>query len=162
MNSMNIAPAIEAEYPVPSVHLDDPVFERVQDAWRKLLRAVAPELLPKMPERVLSGSSIEYNRVARAKTFGMPLPELEAKAGGEVAWEQAKPALQVLADNLKEHPEGPFCLGEVTSYADFFIAGFLEWARVCGGFMFDRVLEYDRVFKSLFEACQPWLERNNH
>ena len=123
-----------------------------------------PPLLPvTLPRQshTLSSPSIAFHDEAR-KPFGMPLEEYEAKNGGEAAWEKAMPGLQRFATILKENPSGPFCLGNTPSYADFIIVAFLEWCRVLQAGIFERIVGIDAAFQDVYDACGPWLERNNH
>lgn len=162
MESKRIAWAIESFQPQPSLHLDNPVLRRVQDAWLEVLPPLVPVLVPRMPLYTLRGKSIEFHKASRARDFGMPLTELEAKYGGEKAWKAAEPGLRAWINVLNEDGRGPFCLGEQVSYADFIIVGFLEYCRCLGGDCFERVLRFDGLFGSLYDSCKLWLMRNDH
>lgn len=162
MESKSIAQALEPLFPEPPAHLDSPVLKEVEAAWKSAVGALVPVLVPRMPRECLSGTSIEYHRQARKKSFGMSLEELEAKKGGEQAWEKATPRLQHLAGILKADASGPFCLGKTPSYADFLIVGFLEWCVCLRGECFERVVAVDSAFQDVYTACKPWLERNDH
>lgn len=162
MESKRIAWAIEALHPEPSVHLSNPVIGRVQDSWLQILSSLVPVLVPRMPVHVLRGPTIEFHKAARMRDYGMPLTELEAKYGGEKAWKKGEAGLKSWVDVLSEDRRGPFCLGDKVSYADFVIVGFLEYCRVLGGGCLERVLQFDGVFGELYEACKPWLARNDH
>ena len=117
--------------------------------------------VPRMPRECLSGPSIAWLIEARKQTFGMPLEQVEAKYGGEPAWEKAMPGVENLAAVLKSDSNGPFCLGSTPSYADFIIVGFLEYCRCLGGGIFERTVAIDPAFRGLYDACYPWLERND-
>lgn len=162
--SWAIARALEPLYPTPSAHLDDPVAKRVEQEWRNAIGPLRPVLVPRMPNTCLCGTTIEFHRNARKKTFGMPLEEFESKHGGEEAWEKGMPGLRNLAAILKEDPKGPFCLGDTPSYADFWIVGFLEWARCVSidNDIFNRIMGVDKAFGDVYEACSPWLKRNDY
>ena len=162
MESKAIALALETLFPKPSAHLDSPLLAQVEEAWWMVMRGIFPVLVPRMPRECLSGPSIEYHREARKKSFGMSLEELEAKRGGEKAWENTMPGFQKLAEILKVDPSGPFCLGETPSYADFLIVGFLEWCKCLKGDNFERVVGIDNTFQEIYKACEPWLKRNDH
>ena len=161
MESKRIARAIESLQPEPSVHLDHAVLRRVQDAWLEVLPPLVPTLVPRMPLYTLRGPSIEFHKASRARDFGMPLTELEAKYGGEKAWKAAEPGLTAWVDVLNENDRGPFCLGDRVSYADFVIVGFLEYCRCLEGDCLERVLRFDPVFGSLYDSCKSWLIRND-
>lgn len=162
MESKAIAWALEKEYPTPSVHLDSPVLKQVEEVLLAVMKALHVVLVPRMPRECLSGPTIEYHIEARKQTYGMTLEEVEAKRGGERAWETAMPALRALAALLKRNEDGPFCLGQTPSYADFLIVGFLEWCRCVKGGNFERVVGIDPALQDVYDACRPWLERNDH
>lgn len=162
MESKAIALAIEERYPHPSAHLDSPVLTEVEEARMAVLRPLFPVLIPRMPRECLSGPTIAYHIEARKKTYGMTLEELEARYGGEPAWEKAMPALRSLAEVLKRDPSGPFCLGSAPSYADFLIVGILEWCKCLQGGIFERIVGIDHAYQVLYDACTQWLERNDH
>jgi glutathione S-transferase len=161
MESHAIAKAIEALYPEPKAHLDSQVCTLVDDTLRWAVIRLAPVLVPRMPRECLSGPSIAYQVEARKKTFGMSLDELEATRGGEAAWERARPGLYKLAVVLKKNDDGPFCLGNTPSYADFLIVAFLEWCRCLRGNIFERMIGLDPVFGNVYDACEVWLRRKD-
>ena len=162
MESKAIALALEQEFPEPSVRLDSPVLKLVEEAMAVVYRYLRFVLMPRMPRECLSGPTIAWHREARKQSFGMTLEEVEAQYGGEPAWEKATPGLERVAAILKHDANGPFCLGSTPSYADFLIIGFLEWCRCLGGGTFERVVGIDEAFKDVYDACGPWLERNDH
>lgn len=133
MESRSIAEALETLYPEPKAHLDLALLEDVSKTLKWVVIRLAPVLVPRMPRECLSGSTIEYHIEARKATFGMTLDELETMHGGEDAWIKATPSLRKLASFFKDDINGPFCLGDVPSYADFLVVGFLEWCRCLRG-----------------------------
>ena len=161
MESKRIALALEPLFPERSAHLDSAVLTSVEEAWLPVMKAFFPIMFPKMPRECLSGPSIEYYLEARKKTFGITLDDLEAKYGGERAWQKAEPRLKKVAEISKEDPSGPYCLGETPSYADFLIVGILEWCKNVEGGVFQRIFGIDKAFLELHDACKPWLERND-
>lgn len=162
MGSSVISQKIEALYPEPMVHLDSPLQAEVQRALNKVMMRLAPVLVPRMPRETLSGVSIQYHREAREKTFGMSLEEFEDRFGGDAAWQRAIPFLRQLAEILRANSDGPFCQGAVPTYSDFLIVAFLEWCVCLRGPIFDRVVDIDPVFSTVYMACKPWLARNNY
>ena len=162
MESKAIAVALEKAYPEPSIRLDSPPLKYVEEAMPLVYRNLRAVIVPRMPRECLSGPTIEWHREVRKQTFGMTLEELEAKHGGEAAWEKAMPVFERLAAILKHDPKGPFCLGDKPSYADFLVVGYLEWFRCLGGGILERVIGIDQAFKHVYDACGPWLKRNDH
>ncbi|KAL7930689.1 hypothetical protein V8C35DRAFT_132466 [Trichoderma chlorosporum] len=161
MDSLPIAHALQSLFPQPNAHLDSAILSTVIIERRKLISALNPVLVPRMPRVCLSGTTIEYHRQARKKTFGMSLEELESRYGGEVAWSAATPSLKRLADVLNSNSSGPFFLGDEASYADFVIVGFFEWCRCVGDDVFERILSVDPALGLLYSSCEVWLKRNN-
>ena len=119
--------------------------------------------MPLIPRRLLRESSIELFNAARAARFGMPLDELEARRGGEAAWEAAKAGLDELEALVWEHKvdEGPFVLGSRVSYADFVVVAVLEGFRRVGRELFERICEGREGLRGVWEACENWLERDD-
>lgn len=162
MESSKISREINALYPEPTVDLDSPLQVEVQRALNKAMARLAPVLVPRMPRETLSGVSIQYHREARRKTFGMSLEELEDRFGGNAAWQRADPYLRQLAEILKANPDGPFCQGASPTYSDFLIVAFLQWCVCLRGPIFDRLVDIDPAFSTVYMACKPWLARNDH
>jgi glutathione S-transferase len=57
-------------------------------------------------------------------------------------------------------------LGDEVSYADFVLAGFWAFLKRLDkdGDLFGRVMGFDEggAFRRHWEACQPWLERDDY
>jgi hypothetical protein len=60
--------------------------------------------------------------------------------------------------------DGPFVLGGEASYADFVLAGFWAFLKKLdqGGNLFGRIMGVDEAFGRHWEACQPFLERDDY
>lgn len=165
MDSRNIADALEALKPEPSLRLNSGYVERTQEAVLATQKALAPNVMPRIPERLLNPRSEEYFRATRAKRFGMPLEELaRSPMAGEKAWESAKPSIDELIAILHEHEDGPFVLGKTPSYADLILAGFWSFAKKLDkdGDLFERGMGIDGAVRKHWEACQVYLERDDH
>ena len=165
MDSRNIADSLEALHPEPSFQLDSGYIERVQKAVLDVGAALAPICIPRVPELLLNPSSAEYFQRTRAVRFGMTLDELaKSEKAGEAAWEKAQPSIKEIIDILHEHEEGPFVLGKTPSYADLILAGYWAFAKKLdkGGDVFERALGMDEAFPKHWEACQKFLEREDH
>ena len=165
-DSMNIASALEDVQPVPSLRLDSGYVERVQEAVLAVGKALAPIAIPRVAEICLNPESEEYFRRTRKERFGgVELVDLaRSEAAGEVAWEGAEGGLRDLVGILGEHAGGPYVLGEEASYADFVLAGFWVFLKRLDkeGDLFGRVMGVDGAFGGHWEACQPWLERDDY
>lgn len=112
---------------------------------------------------MLRPSSIDYFHAARSARFGMTLDELEARRGGEKAWEAAKPGLNALEALMREHKvdQGRFVLGSQVSYADFVVVAVLEGFRRLGQDLFDRVVEGREGLRGVWEACEEWMGKDD-
>ena len=106
-------------------------------------------------------SSVEYFEQARAKTFGMPLSELEKTRGGEKAWEAARPGLEELRDFIDSSKKdlGPFLQGSEVCYADFMIATLMESLRRIGEDLYENFVAVaaDDSVQKIHSACQKWM-----
>lgn len=165
MDSRNIADALETLQPEPSLRLDSGYVERTQEAVLATQKALAPNVMPRIPERLLNPRSAEYFRATRAKRFGMPLEELaRSPMAGEKAWENAKPSIDELIAILHEHEDGPFVLGKTPSYADLILAGFWSFAKNLDqdGDLFEKGMGIDGAIREHWEACRGYLERDDH
>jgi glutathione S-transferase len=164
VDSRNIADALEQLQPEPSLRLHSSYVERVQDAVLSVGKALAPIAIPRVPEMLLNPESEEYFRRTRRGRFdGIELVDLaRSERAGEAAWEGAEGGWKDLVAILGEN--GPFVLGEEASYADFVLAGLWAFFKKLDkdGDLFGRVMGVDEAFGKHWEACQPWLERDDH
>ena len=141
-------------------------MERVQDAVLSVGKALAPIAIPRVPEMLLNPESEEYFRRTRRGRFdGIELVDLaRSERAGEAAWEGAEGGWKDLVAILGENGGGPFVFGEEASYADFVLAGLWAFFKKLDkdGDLFGRVMGVDEAFGKHWEACQPWLERDDH
>jgi glutathione S-transferase len=94
----------------------------------------------------------------------MPVDQLEKEKGGELAWNEAEPALRGATALLKEN-QGPFFLGETVSYADLVWATVLLFSKRMGMGFFEEALKRSgdaQVHLDLLEAVRPWSERDGY
>lgn len=62
---------------------------------------------------------------------------------------------------LREDGLGPFFMGKEPSYADFVLVGFMKMFERIG--QLEMILLVDKeAFGEVWEASQPWLEREDH
>lgn len=161
MDSRAIAHALETLHPEPSLHLDSGYVDRAHDLITNLTKSLAPVLQPLTPELLLNPEGAAYFQATRLKRYGMTLSELaQSPKGGENAWQAAEPAIADLKILLHQHADGPFVLGTTVSYADFILAGFWRYVERLG--LLARFLQYDEAFGRQYEACRPWMERDDH
>lgn len=164
MDSRKIAHVLEALKPEPSLQLDSGYVERMQAAVSNITDSLSPILIPRVPDLLLNESSGTYFRETRAKLFGMALEEFANSEGsGEIAWKNAAAGIKELRTILREHPDGPFVLGKEPSYPDFILAGFCAFvASVDKDDIFDRFLGFNDALAKHWQACQMFLERDDH
>lgn len=157
MESWHIVHALEAQYPSPSLHLDDPIVDKVRNL--SILGPIIKHLVPKVPKNLLSSVSAEYFYLTRESTFGKPLQQVEAEAG-EQEWEDMKVVAKQIGDLLREKG-GPFFLGETVSYADVCFVTCLKFMERLDEGTFERYLALDEAFPRVYEASKKWLARDD-
>ncbi|KAL0936377.1 glutathione s-transferase [Colletotrichum truncatum] len=160
MNSAKIIKRIEAEHPEPPLYHDLELTQTLLQSAQGLMDALAAILLPIAPRRILSERSAKYFWETRKEYLGMSLDEFEERYGGEKAWEKAKKPLDEITALLSK-TEGPFFLGDKVAYADFILVGFLFWAKKFDEEVYRRITQHSDVFEKLYQACGPWLERQD-
>lgn len=161
MDSDAICRALEDAYPSPSLRMDDPVVSKVQDGVFKVIKALMPAIMPQIGFNVVTDKSRPYFFENREKRFGKSLKQVLEEDGGEKCWKVAEEGLREVAALLKEGSEGPFFLGKEPSWADFVWASPLIFAGVADGGILKRCLGVDEVLKRQFEACKPWMEKDD-
>ncbi|EME83291.1 uncharacterized protein MYCFIDRAFT_136482 [Pseudocercospora fijiensis CIRAD86] len=164
MDSLAIAHELENLYPSPPLTFDK--ADQMQSAVLKVNKALAPIIIPRVPELILNDSSKEYFLTTRAKRFGMPLPELAKTADVEKCWEGAKEGLREISALLNgTHDGGSFVLGgdQEPGFADFVLAGFWRFCeRVdVDGDLWARLKGFDGKFGRHRSAVAKWLERDD-
>ncbi|KAK3684544.1 hypothetical protein LTR37_020186 [Vermiconidia calcicola] len=166
MNSINIVSALEQRYPEPTLHLDAELHGPITEAVEGLLFVIWWDALASIPRGVLTEKSASYFAEGRAAYFGTSLDDLAATKGGEKAWEAAAvpggPA-DKLKDVLTKHrrDQGPFALGSQVSYGDFVAVGLFECVERSHLESYERLMGLHDTFKTLHEACRPWLARDD-
>ncbi|KAF6814899.1 glutathione s-transferase [Colletotrichum musicola] len=161
MNSAKIVKRLEADYPEPPLNVDSELTQVAYDLVSKLADRLSPVLIPLVPRRLLGERSAEYFRETRKEFLGMTLDELEAKHGGEQAWERAYEALDEATEQLNK-TEGPFFHGEKVSWADCIYISFLYFIKKFDEEFFKRVVERSPPLGKMWEASAPWLERKDY
>ncbi|KAJ3543659.1 hypothetical protein NM208_g3462 [Fusarium decemcellulare] len=160
MNSRVIIVELERRFPTPewpSLHLEDPAVDRSYELIKGIAEFIWPLVVPNVPKNILSEKSLDYFYSTRKEEIGMTLDEYGATVDREEAWEKSKPAFDKVVTALKEKG-GPFFLGETVSYADFIVAGFLQFVRrAIGEDEFKRVEAWPQII-ALQHACGKWLQ----
>lgn len=71
-----------------------------------------------------------------------------------------------MAKLLHAHPSGPYLLGQEPSYADFVLVSALQFCVRAGDHddndIFKRIVAADNAYAEVYDACKPWLERDNY
>ncbi len=162
MESRSIARAIDALHPSPPVHLDSPILPRLEELMRRLVPAMYPVFIPRVPEEILADASVPYWVQTRSSWFG-PLERL--KQGEEKAWDAMGPILREVTGLLGEVGGGVFFMGGEVSYADFVWGGYLIFCQRLGGEVFERVLAGSgnpEAHRAFLVGLAPWAERRDH
>ncbi|KAL6837324.1 hypothetical protein V8C40DRAFT_229708 [Trichoderma camerunense] len=166
MESRKIAEAIEQRHPSPPVYLDDPTVQKIERLVFKSIKPLYPLLMYKISQVILTEKSYDYWVGQYTREYGMTLDEYERQFGGEKAWAAAQPAMSELTATLKEkQAEGPFFLGKEVSYADFVWLGGLIFVKRTDEKLYQELLDRtgDRAaHERLFEACAPWMKRDDY
>ncbi|KAM0338317.1 hypothetical protein ACHAPU_011369 [Fusarium lateritium] len=161
MDSPAIAEFLETTYPVPLLPLISKLGREIETQARN---AVAPALMVSITPRevlILSPRSQEYFRARKEAQFGCKLEDLLDQEREEKAWADVEDKMQDLSELMMTNQgDGPFLLGAQPSYTDFFIAGSLQSSRTIDESIFQRCIKY-AGFKSIYEACLPWMERKD-
>ncbi|CAN8096335.1 unnamed protein product [Discula destructiva] len=165
MDSAIIAAVIEKDHPSPSLHLDSPYLEHLNEILTpQIMPVLRGNYTPLVPKRLLNEPSVGYFTREREKRVGMTLDLLEKTEGGDLGFARAEPLLHQVTGWLKEN-EGPFFMGATISYADFVWAGFLIFFRRIGDDKFGHLLEKTgdpSLHLGLLAALEPWSKRDNH
>ncbi|PQE28700.1 glutathione s-transferase protein [Rutstroemia sp. NJR-2017a WRK4] len=164
-DSKPIAYKLESLYPAPeypSLNLSSPLHEKVQEIIPKFALPLRPVWMPRIPTDILNEKSAAYFNETREKIVGMPLSEYGKKEGGEEVWAKAEPGFKELAEILKANDSGPFVEGDTPSYSDFIIVGMLHFFKVIDDKIYERIVGIDDSFAKVYDACKPWLKRDDH
>lgn len=166
MDSYAIAPLVESAHPTPSVHLTDPIVQRVRANVGRWSEPLRPVWTPQVPA-LLNPPSEEYFNRTRSAAMGRPLSEIKAEvdAGSPIVdqkWEEVRPAIEEAVAMLRENSAGPFFLGSEVSYADvIFVAAMHFFRRVNEDGLYKRLVAHGRELEELYAACEKWLARDN-
>jgi glutathione S-transferase len=166
MESTAIAYKLEELYPQPSLQLESGMHEKAQQAGMKLGGPLLPLFMPIAGRDMIRADSQPWFYEAREKMFGMPLDEYERLNKNEGMWEKAKPGMAAMRDLCTDNKvdDGPFILGSKPSYGDMRAVALLEGFRRMQQAMFDRIVDFDEKgnVRRMWEACQGWMERDDH
>ena len=120
--------------------------------------------MPRIFDHLITDHSRDFWIRTRENIFGMTVDEFQKTKGGEQAWEAARPGLQALSEFLTKHKRdsGPFILGSQVSYADLVLVAFLESTKRTSQAMLDRIVDFDKSIKDLYDASSRWLKRSSY
>lgn len=159
MDSKPIAEFLESTYPDPPVPLTSDLGSEIE---HKVRTVVAPSFYGSVMPReinILSPRAAEYFRRTREAQIGKRLEDLFD--GEEQRWEAAGADRRAVGELMRTNKaDGPFILGALPSYTDFFIAGSLQCARVIDEGIFQRSIDCPG-YKEIYEACLPYMEKKD-
>ena len=173
MESSDIAKKLEATHPEPSLRLDDALQEQAQDVFNQVIFPMAAFIFSRVHHVIITDEEKDWfreDRERRARAMlgrdRITLEEWDQEAGGVDAFKNLGPGMEQLAKFLKEHKQddGPFILGSKPCYTDLIIAGLIEAYRRIGAAegAFDKFTTSVPGLAEHYEACRPWLKRNNY
>lgn len=163
MDSYKIVDFIEAKYPEPSVHLNDPMQSRLRASMVKFMTQMVPIYVPGVAKNILGDKSIDFFLATRQEDVGMPLFEYGEK-NSPGALDRAEPFAREITKLLKENSSGPYFLGDTVSYTDFIWGGILLFFQCLGEKEFQEVLEKTGdadVHTKFLEGLSAWTKRND-
>ncbi|KAJ5620761.1 hypothetical protein N7510_004745 [Penicillium lagena] len=161
MDSVPISQFIESTYPDPPVPLTSELGHEIETKARTVISpAFRNSVLPR-EINIISPRAQEYFRRAREAELGHPIEDLLDTDEEEQAWSAVREDMRALGELMMTHKaDGPFILGARPSYADFFIAGTLQFSRVVDEGLFQRFMAFPG-FKDVYEACVPFMARKD-
>ncbi|KAJ5518654.1 hypothetical protein N7453_001076 [Penicillium expansum] len=161
MDSLPIAEFLESTYPNPPVPLTSELGLEIETKARSVLgKAIYSSVMPR-EIRILSPRSQEFFRRTREASLGHRLEDLLDGDREERVWDGVSDAMGAVGQLLRTHKaDGPFVLGALPSYTDFFIAGSLQCIRVIDEGVFQRMIKYPG-YGGVYEACLPYMEKRD-
>lgn len=166
MDSEPIAMYIDKLYPSPPLFPSGDASYSLVVAVLKIMSLMSPSIrsliIPNVPSG-LDERAREYFIRTRSAAFGKPLSEVRPTDEAELLalWQLVEKEAETLIKMLKgkDGKKGPFLEGERAGYADIILASLLAFFERFDGGIFEKVLALGNgEFKSLYEACLPWLE----
>ncbi|KAF5978873.1 glutathione-S-transferase [Fusarium coicis] len=146
MDSYKIADVIEEKYPEPSVHLKNPMQDRLRASMIKFMTEMVPIYVPGVAKNIISENSIDFFLATRLQDVGMPLYEYGEKHSPG-AFDRAEPFAREITALLEENNSGPFLLGDVC-------LGEEEYKEVL------RITGNGEVHAKFLDGLRPWAEKN--
>ena len=164
MDSLKIAPRLEAMQAEPSLRLNDDRQQQLAKSLGQAINPLMPVFMARVHRGIITDAELDWFRQDRERRCGMSLEQWEGEKGGETAWKAAGPGFEQLSKVLKEYKqdEGPFILGSKPCYTDFAVAGPAEFFLQTGQDMYERLVGNVEGLRELHDACKPWFERNDH
>jgi glutathione S-transferase len=117
-DSAEIAKVLDAKYPSPSLHLDDPTVNAAIEASLKFFPIFRLYIISRAPA-ILPERDAEYFHRTRHQTLGKPLSQVTAETDVDALLTKGRAESgELLA--LLEKEDGPFVLGNTSQ---FFLLG---------------------------------------
>ena len=124
-----------------------------------IFMSLVPYLAPIALKTLVAPQDVEWVREDRARRFGTTVQDLETEKDPNAAYAGAKPGFEMCRKVLRDHKqdEGPFILGSVPSYADFYLVSTMQMFSQAGKEVFGRFLgEAGPELRELYAACEQW------
>ncbi|KAK4497275.1 hypothetical protein PRZ48_011725 [Zasmidium cellare] len=162
MDSPAIAAFLEKTYPNLPVPLESELGDKIRADSRDIAATVLRNSLMPREVHILSPRGAAHFRITREAALGHSLEDLLPPPDKEdEAWASIEGAMHANGKMMKtREAEGPFIEGETPGYVDFAMVGNMQCARVIdeGGW---RRLYRIQGYGGLYDACKPWMERED-
>jgi glutathione S-transferase len=161
MDSAAIAQFLESTYPHPPIPLTSDLGREIEAKARAVVGKIFRESILPREIRILSPRSQEYFRRTREAFLGHPLEDLLDAEKEEEAWKSVEEGMREVGGLMMTNKaDGPFVLGKQPSMTDFFIAGWLQFARVVDEGVFERIVK-NPGFREVYETCVPYMGKKD-
>ncbi|KAF2757343.1 hypothetical protein EJ05DRAFT_476612 [Pseudovirgaria hyperparasitica] len=161
MDSVHISQFLESTYPHPPVPLSTTFGDGIILAARSTgVPAYRISLLSREIS-ILSPRSQEYFRSTREKDLGHPLEQLLEGDKEEKVWAEQQEGMEELGRSMRANKaKGMFLEGKEPVYADFWIAGVMQCARVVDEGVWERFMGFEG-WRDVYEACEEFMTKKD-
>lgn len=159
MDSAAIAEKLDSLYPDPPLRLNSGLEQEAQRAIMAVFVPLIPYVAAIGVDKLVAPEDVEWFKTDRAARFGMTVTELISPKDPDTAFSGAKEGFEDCKRVLTvhKHDKGPFILGSLPSYADFYVVATMQMYKQADPKLFGRfVQEAGPEMEALYEACEKW------
>lgn len=159
MGFADIERFLESRYPGRPVTLTSELGREIEaKANDSVIKAFGTSLMPRTL-RILSPQSREFLRWRHSPVTKDRFEDL--LGAEEQVWSELEDGIHAVGELLQTHSaDGKFVLGDSPSNTDFFIAGYLQSAKVIHEEVFNRIVAYPG-YHDIYDACLPYMEKKD-